>query len=684
MFRQKKQYIPPSSQDTYTILFYTSINKLMELENEFLSQSTNLELIRPKIYYNLKFLKYLFTDKTLGQFIYVEMPVDSMGKPLNSETGEYTLKNQIVIMIDNLKLNWVRCKIFKYWKEAGGPDDLIPYDYHKKIELIKFLCELEKDFGNIDKDFIKDNKLIFYGLLNQKEKERLNTFQLSLLLKNKIDNLKPKDLDNINEYYQAGINIKLLTSEQINRLYTGLEKKIELKDTKDLTENDLIEYENYVSFNNLYILKIKQEKINKLKKKFLSYKLNELIDKKDYKANRNLILNLANTLETLKYEFSKEQNKIIKLLNEKLDLDIIKYKNTFDFKFWRPLFSQEELQAIKQYILLNLNGELCKIINGIFPMYKISNDIFCNINKHTKNKVYDENIDITKTTDLYCVILFLVGLINKKLEETEQGYQIILKGGKALQLLMSGMNLDPNKIIYKSNDIDIIINPINSILYDQNKCYCLSLNITFLIQWILNTSNNVYISENYVVYKRGDVYPNIIKISHKIQKTAFYQDNAFTAVSDIDFGQANKIFYSNLIYDSKNSQFGKLLFIYQNLDSFILEKIYYLSFYFEEIFKSIEIIKNINTSKEIVRKETINKNNNQRFIEKFLKQIKFASKIKILNESTNNHSLDNKVIIDKQKCFIKDLVKSNSQIPIDLNIGIINQLVFNYDPNIFN
>lgn len=685
MFSQK-QFIPQSYYDTYIILFYTSINKLIELENDFLTQSSNIEEIRSKIYYNIKFMKYLFSDKILNEFIFIDMPVDSTGKPLKSDSNVHDFKNQIVIIIDNIKLNWVKYKILMNWIDSGGSEDSVPYNYHKKIELIKFLWELEKDFVNINKDLIKEKKSKIYQLLNQNEKQKLHTYQIFLLLKNKIENLKQEDLIKIKEYYDTGINIDLLTKEQIFKMYSCLEKYVENLENKNLTENDLIEYENYLNLNNYdpkTSVNVKQDKINILRKRLLSWKLNELVGRTDYRSYRNLILNLVETLETLDYEFSKEQNKILKILHAKIDLDIIKYKKTFDFKFWNPLFSQEDLILIKNNILDNLNGRLCENINKIFPMYKISNDIFCNINKETKKKAYENSKDITKTVELYCVILLLTGLINYKLEENEQDYRIILKGGKALQLLMSGMNMDPTKIVYKSNDIDLIVNPISSIPYDQNKCYCLSLNITFLIQWILNIDANIYKDINYVIYKKGGIYPNLIKISHKIQTTQIFQDNSYTAVCDMDFGQANRIFYSNLIKDSKESKFGKLLFIYQELDYFLLEKIYYLNFYYGEIIKSIEIIQRTINSKEID-----NKNNFSRFIEKFSQQLKFGSKIKILGQTNIQANIQSNIqantLIEHQKCLINDLIKKNTQIVELANPNIISELVFNYDPTMFN
>ena len=131
MFSQK-QFIPQSYYDTYIILFYTSINKLIELGNDFLTQSSNIEEIRSKIYYNIKFMKYLFSDKILNEFIFIDMPVDFTGKPLKSDSNVHDFKNQIVIIIDNIKLNWVKYRILMNWIDSGGSEDLVPYNYHKK------------------------------------------------------------------------------------------------------------------------------------------------------------------------------------------------------------------------------------------------------------------------------------------------------------------------------------------------------------------------------------------------------------------------------------------------------------------------------------------------------------------------------------------------------------------------
>jgi hypothetical protein len=85
--------------------------------------------------------------------------------------------------------------------------------------------------------------------------------------------------------------------------------------------------------------------------------------------------------------------------------------------------------------------------------------------------------------------------------------------------------------------------------------------------------------------------------------------------------------YDNLIYDCENSsKYGKLLYVYQNLNDYSLEKIYYLDYYIRELDKLI--IKSKQPNVKLSREEYINFNNYERFINKFSEQMTQIIKIK--------------------------------------------------------
>ena len=171
-------------------------------------------------------------------------------------------------------------------------------------------------------------------------------------------------------------------------------------------------------------------------------------------------------------------------------------------------------------------------------MYNISYDLFCKIEPNGDKK-YLDNETINKTINFYCVVFLIIGIINYKLKIYNQDFIIVLKGGKALQLILSGMNFKDVSNL-KSNDIDLIISPIKGKKYLENTCKFMGTIICLLIQWILNPTKNMYDKDYYVSYKlpdRTDPYPYIVKLSHKIQYSNENIDSKFTAIADLDFNE---------------------------------------------------------------------------------------------------------------------------------------------------
>lgn len=110
----------------------------------------------------------------------------------------------------------------------------------------------------------------------------------------------------------------------------------------------------------------------------------------------------------------------------------------------------------------------------------------------------------------------------------------------------------------------------------------------------------------------------------------------------------------------KISKYGELLFIHQNLNYFLLEKIYYLDYYIKELNKLKKKLENkkIQYTPQEAKIDSNNYKNYERFINKFSSQIKQALKI-VFNEQ----EILNK---DKVKKYINHL--SNK---INTNIKVI-------------
>ena len=254
--------------------------------------------------------------------------------------------------------------------------------------------------------------------------------------------------------------------------------------------------------------------------------------------------------------------------NIKLNLDLPCIE--FSYLFWSPLFLEDEINQLKTLINTNEN-DLETIISTIMPSYKISETFNKYINIYYKDIKYRSTDDINKSKSI------LAGILTYKFMITNQDYYIIIKGGKAIQLLLS----KKTSIKFDSNDIDILLVPING-TYDYNKLKNLSRQISLLIKWIFNVSNNDFDKLNYIQILPfvNQAYPYIDKISYKNQPEN-YESKYFTALVDIDYGPVyNNIFYEDLdITNYEHDFFGKIVFRYQNINSLFFEKLYYLNFY---------------------------------------------------------------------------------------------------------
>ena len=659
MFFYEEKINIPTSYDIYIILFIDIINMLINLEKDFLlsKNENDKKKIKNNINNKLLFLKYLFEEPKTNDYLNVEIPINKLGIPVMfNDKNIFDFVNPLILIINIFKENWIKQDIISNWLKNGGLCDLVSDDYLIKKDLIFFSNELDKKLSLIDKSIIKLYKNKLYDLLSLEQKIKLHTFLIFLLIKNNI--LKKNDLDQIKKYFEMGIDLKLLSDLQINKIYNFIENSILNITNSDIQLINIVEYEKFLNLQNNSLIDYEQKLIN-YKKRYYEYNLNLLLSRPNFKSDRKTIIDYCEFLKKINYMFTTEQKSKIKTLHIKLNFGGY-HKHIFDKNAWNPLFSSDELDTLKTNILDNLNN-LCKLVKNNFPLYNISNDIFCNQNKNTKQKFYSDSDSIIKTTNFYCIVLIIVGIINSKLKEYEQDYIIILKGGKALQFILSGMNINiHNNIYFKSNDIDLIVTPIKQNLYDPNKCKNFSLNICLLIKWILNTSNNIYLKENYVTYELGKQYPYVIKLSHKLQKSDSESYNIpYNAIADIDFGKINEIFYNELVYNNKESYFGNLTFIYQNINDFLLEKIYYLNQYID-IFNDSSVNVNVNVNVIAITNNDTRLKDSKRFIKKFSNQLNLASKIICWNE---NDSLQQ--IIDKQKEFLLTLIENNKKISIE-------------------
>ena len=162
---------------------------------------------------------------------------------------------------------------------------------------------------------------------------------------------------------------------------------------------------------------------------------------------------------------------------------------------------------------------------------------------------------------------------------TGQDYEIICKGGKAVQLVLSELNILEE---YNSEDIDILVYPKN-IPYNENNIKNLAGHITFLVKWLLEipeTNFKFSIQQPTNEKKNVKTNPYIYKLSQIM--------NGYNPIMDVDFRE------KQLINNPNADDFSKylfnipqlkqdILFICPSILSMINDKIYYYIKYY--IFK---------------------------------------------------------------------------------------------------
>jgi hypothetical protein len=661
------------SEHIYRSLFTTYLNKIKNLEVKYLeaiANKTDTKTIKLNIISELNNYNNLFTQ--YESFTNILIPTDEKKMPNEqNEQNEQNKKkdrkdriernnsinqhftNQFVIFIDNLETNWIICDLISKLINAGGNLSNAPKEYIDKYEYIKYLNEFDKGFNIIDEKIINEKIDEYYDLFNLEQKKRYHTYKIYLLVEKQT--ITEEDLDKINKYYHMGLDLNLLDDLKNKTMFNLLDKYYMDKKIDTITPDDLLQYKNIISDDKNLATNIKKHKIQEYAKKYYTNELDKLLlFEHDYKKNYTEIRNCIKKLEQINVVLTQEQAKKINKMNKQ---EIDKYTHTFTPNSWFPLFTPDELNCLK-IELFSDKKSVCDIVKKIFPYYKISLDYFClATNPKTNQLIYTNQEDIKKTINAYCIIMILIGLINERLSHTHQDYIIMLKGGKALQLLLSKI-YNGNDIDYESNDIDLIVCPYFGLKYDESKCANFAMNIAHLIKWIFNTNSNLYMPINYITSIQGTEYKTLIKISHKIQKSeSEYESSAHTAIVDIDYGKINREIYRNVIFERKKCIFGKLLYLHQNYDDFLFEKLYYFDYYIKEFNKIFNKSKIPNVLMQY--DDYKNFNNYQRFIEKFKKQIYYTIKIKL-------KKIEN---VNQIKTFLINFLRKNN---IKTNINIDN------------
>jgi hypothetical protein len=182
-------------------------------------------------------------------------------------------------------------------------------------------------------------------------------------------------------------------------------------------------------------------------------------------------------------------------------------------------------------------------------------------------------------------IIFLVGVINFRLNERGINLKIILKGGKASQMIMSEYKITKSDIF--TDDVDILL--VQEGIYDYNFLLNFANDFSGYINHFFNYQLSILVPPNPVLTNK-----NIVKISFVNSGLPRY-----IPLSDIDFKQIESEYLQgeniissdstwNVFEKQKNIYRYKLLYYHQRLEAFIAEKKYYLQIYTNIIQKKTE------------------------------------------------------------------------------------------------
>lgn len=283
------------------------------------------------------------------------------------------------------------------------------------------------------------------------------------------------------------------------------------------------------------------------------------------------------------------------------------YNNDIEPEFWKPLFQENEMITIRQQINNMINRDInIPLINSQDNYKKIENMWgVCQINKaliptyfvQTTNEPYevfgtwlmDTEGDFSNYNIILCAALIIFGVITYKMKE--QDYEFIIKGGKAIQLVLSNI---PETNVYNTEDIDLLIIPKKGVERDDTSIQVLAANLSYLMKWFLNRNEiNFNISVQTPDPSRPETNQYIYKLSYlKSIKKKFFnrkenrmvEANDYKPFADIDFKnlvEPVSTFFEDIInYPFFVPQLNtNILFTCPSIDSILDEKIYFYAKY---------------------------------------------------------------------------------------------------------
>jgi hypothetical protein len=304
-------------------------------------------------------------------------------------------------------------------------------------------------------------------------------------------------------------------------------------------------------------------------------------------------------LEENQLKIDEEWHKEL-IVRQKFETDFDNFIQKDKAEFWMDFFDKDELIRTKHELLnLMAKPDIYDIIVQKFPAFLLWDD----------DKLSEDELNYIKPS--LCVLFLLIGILTEKLY---QDCTILLKGGKAIQMVLSQMS-EISK--YNSNDYDIsiIINPSS-----RHSAQEIASQIGRLVVWILSEDDGL--AKKYSMLHKEDEM--LVKVS------AILPDNKYYAIMDINYKPLDQnigVIYSENTAEKEDFFPGfsvKQKFVYPNLDALIEERLYWLM-----IFKNTPVMRGI----EQIRRNL--------FIAKIHKSMKFLlDAVKKLNKQDKKFSIE--------------------------------------------
>jgi hypothetical protein len=235
----------------------------------------------------------------------------------------------------------------------------------------------------------------------------------------------------------------------------------------------------------------------------------------------------------------------------------------------------------------------CDAIKENIPAFKVPTTIYeGGVDINGTNYFLNEP-DFQEFNNTLCKTFLLLGVVSKYLwEDTACDYFILIKGGKAVQLLLH------DKLPYDSHDIDISIVPKAGHAYNLDSAHAMALHVGRLLKWFLS---GITVKE-----KPSDAeYATVVKLYCCDSKYAF---------CDIDYGKQSDTLFNYDALAHFTMDFDSL-YISSNLEMTLKEKCYYFIDAFNNTTQKYAKFRMDKNKKAIVR--LVDKTVARKYIEKY-------------------------------------------------------------------